>query len=139
MKDAYSFDLDESGAKISYQKIVRRLHSHFHAMRPDLSGRRRGYRADRWELSHEFMVFAETGEETVVYSDPGGYAANLERAEVLNAGWEWTCSAASHRGQHPATTDCRRSDRIFEDCRATTGQNSPVHGRKGSGRHSRPW
>ncbi len=33
--------------------------------------------------SHEFMVLAETGEETIVYSDTGTYAANVERAEVL--------------------------------------------------------
>ncbi len=35
------------------------------------------------DVSHEFMVLAETGEATVVYSDQGSYAANLERAEVL--------------------------------------------------------
>jgi prolyl-tRNA synthetase len=33
--------------------------------------------------SHEFMVLADTGEETVVYSETGTYAANVERAEVL--------------------------------------------------------
>src|SRR4029079_1698045 len=33
--------------------------------------------------SHEFMVLADTGEETVVHSEPGTYAANVERAEVL--------------------------------------------------------
>jgi prolyl-tRNA synthetase len=32
--------------------------------------------------SHEFMVLADTGEETVVYSETGSYAANVERAEV---------------------------------------------------------
>jgi prolyl-tRNA synthetase len=32
--------------------------------------------------SHEFMVLADTGEETVVYSESGSYAANVERAEV---------------------------------------------------------
>ena len=33
--------------------------------------------------SHEFMVLADTGEETIVYSDQGTFAANVERAEVL--------------------------------------------------------
>jgi prolyl-tRNA synthetase len=34
------------------------------------------------DVSHEFMVLADTGEATVVYSDQGTYAANLEHAEV---------------------------------------------------------
>jgi prolyl-tRNA synthetase len=29
------------------------------------------------------MVLAETGENTIVYSDTGTYAANIEQAEVL--------------------------------------------------------
>ena len=33
--------------------------------------------------SHEFMVLAETGEETLVYDEEGSYAANVERAELL--------------------------------------------------------
>src|SRR6185295_16554800 len=33
--------------------------------------------------SHEFIVLAETGENTIVYSDSGTYAANVEQAEVL--------------------------------------------------------
>jgi prolyl-tRNA synthetase len=83
MKDAYSFDLDEAGAKVSYQKmydaytrIFTRCGLTFRAVEAD-TGLIGG------EVSHEFMVLAETGEATVVYSDPGSYAANLERAEVL--------------------------------------------------------
>ena len=83
MKDAYSFDLDEAGAKISYQKmydaytrIFTRCGLTFRAVEAD-TGLIGG------DVSHEFMVLAETGEATVAYSDQGSYAANLERAEVL--------------------------------------------------------
>jgi prolyl-tRNA synthetase len=83
MKDAYSFDADEAGAKISYQKmydaytsIFTRCGLTFRAVEAD-TGLIGG------DVSHEFMVLAETGEATVVYSDQGSYAANLERAEVL--------------------------------------------------------
>lgn len=83
MKDAYSFDCDEAGAKISYQKmydaytkIFTRCGLTFRAVEAD-TGLIGG------DVSHEFMVLAETGEATVVYSDEGSYAANLERAEVL--------------------------------------------------------
>ena len=83
MKDAYSFDIDEANAKISYQKmydaytrIFTRCGLTFRAVEAD-TGLIGG------DVSHEFMVLAETGEATVVYSDQGSYAANLERAEVL--------------------------------------------------------
>ena len=83
MKDAYSFDADDAGAKISYQKmydayarIFTRCGLTFRAVEAD-TGLIGG------DVSREFMVLAETGEATVVYSDQGSYAANLERAEVL--------------------------------------------------------
>jgi prolyl-tRNA synthetase len=82
MKDAYSFDVDEAGAKLSYQKmydaytrIFTRCGLTFRAVEAD-TGLIGG------DVSHEFMVLAETGEATVVYTDKGTYAANLERAEV---------------------------------------------------------
>jgi prolyl-tRNA synthetase len=83
MKDAYSFDIDEAGAKLSYQnmydaytRIFTRCGLTFRAVEAD-TGLIGG------DVSHEFMVLAETGEATVAYSDHGSYAANLERAEVL--------------------------------------------------------
>jgi len=83
MKDAYSFDIDEASAKLSYQKmydaytrIFTRCGLTFRAVEAD-TGLIGG------DVSHEFMVLADTGEATVAYSDQGSYAANLERAEVL--------------------------------------------------------
>ncbi len=82
MKDAYSFDLDEAGAKISYQnmydaytRIFTRCGLTFRPVEAD-TGLIGG------DVSHEFMVLAETGEATVAYSTEGSYAANLERAEA---------------------------------------------------------
>ncbi len=83
MKDAYSFDRDEAGARLSYQKMYDAYHRVF--ARCGLNFR--AVEADTGLIggtsSHEFMVLADTGEETVVYSEPGTYAANVERAEVL--------------------------------------------------------
>lgn len=83
MKDAYSFDRDEAGARVSYQKmydayqrIFTRCGLTFRAVEAD-TGLIGG------TSSHEFMVLADTGEETIVYADQGTYAANVERAEVL--------------------------------------------------------
>jgi prolyl-tRNA synthetase len=85
MKDAYSFDRDEEGAKRSYQSMYNAYHRIF--TRCGLTFR--AVEADTGLIggssSHEFMVLAETGEETVVYSYDGAYAANVERAELLPA------------------------------------------------------
>jgi prolyl-tRNA synthetase len=83
MKDAYSFDRDEAGARVSYQKmydaysrIFTRCGLTFRAVEAD-TGLIGG------TSSHEFMVLADTGEETIVYAEGGAYAANVERAETL--------------------------------------------------------
>lgn len=83
MKDAYSFDKDAESATISYRKmydaytnIFRRCGLTFRAVEAD-TGLIGG------TSSHEFMVLAETGEDTIVYTEDGSYAANVELAEVL--------------------------------------------------------
>ncbi len=83
MKDAYSFDRDEASARVSYQKmyeayqrIFTRCGLNFRAVEAD-NGMIGG------SMSHEFMVLAETGEETILYEEHGTYAANVEQAEVL--------------------------------------------------------
>lgn len=83
MKDAYSFDKDEAGARDSYQK----MYDAYCRVFTRCGLRFRPVEADTGLIggtsSHEFMVLADTGEETIVYSDVGTYAANVERAEVL--------------------------------------------------------
>lgn len=81
MKDAYSFDIDETGAELSYKKmyeaymnIFRRCGLTFKPVEAD-TGLIGG------SFSHEFMVLAETGEEAIVSCDACGYAANMEKAE----------------------------------------------------------
>ncbi len=67
MKDAYSFDLDEAGAKQAYVKMFEAYHRIFRRM--DL--RAIPMRADTGpiggDLSHEFQVIAETGESAIFY------------------------------------------------------------------------
>ncbi|RMH02915.1 MAG: proline--tRNA ligase [Nitrospirae bacterium] len=82
MKDAYSFDVDEEHAKRSYQKMYEAYHTIF--TRCGL--RFRAVEADTGliggTMSHEFMVLADTGEETILYEETGPYAANVEQAAV---------------------------------------------------------
>jgi len=82
MKDAYSFDVDEAGAELSYKKmydaytsIFTRLGLSFRAVEAD-SGPIGG------SFSHEFMVLADTGEDMIVTCSSCEYAANTEKAEI---------------------------------------------------------
>ncbi len=82
MKDGYSFDRDEAGAEKSYramydayQRAFTRLGMRFRAVEAD-SGPIGG------SYSHEFMVLAATGEDTIAVCESCSYAANLEKAEV---------------------------------------------------------
>lgn len=82
MKDLYSFDRDEAGLDISYNKMYQAYTSIF--QRCGLKFR--PVEADSGAIggndTHEFMVLADSGEATVVYclKDSCGYAANTERA-----------------------------------------------------------
>ena len=79
MKDAYSFDIDEAGLDLSYnkhdevyRKIFTRCGLEFVAVEAD-SGAMGG------SQSQEFMVYTEAGEDLIA-SSSSGYAANLEKA-----------------------------------------------------------
>ncbi len=85
MKDGYSFDVDEAAADLTYEamykayrRIFQRCGLNFKVVEAD-SGPIGG------SFSHEFMVLAETGEDTVVSCRQCDYAANLEKAEVVIA------------------------------------------------------
>jgi len=82
MKDAYSFDVDDAAAAESYQKmfeaykrIFTRCGLEFRPVEAD-SGAIGG------SFSHEFMVLADTGEDTLVICSSCDYAANSEKAAV---------------------------------------------------------
>lgn len=82
MKDAYSYDIDEAGAEISYGKMFDAYNSIF--SRCGLKFR--PVEADSGSIggkySHEFMVMADSGEDAIVVCNKCNYAANLEKAEV---------------------------------------------------------
>ena len=85
MKDAYSFDADEAGMRASYEKmrvaycrIFDRIGLRYRMVAAD-SGAIGG------DCSHEFMVLADSGEETVLYSDMDNFAANIEHVACAPA------------------------------------------------------
>jgi len=86
MKDAYSFDLDEAGADVAYDKMYQAYRRIF-----ERCGLRfRAVEADTGNIggsaSHEFMVLAASGEDAIVSCDSCQYAANVEKAELRDPG-----------------------------------------------------
>jgi prolyl-tRNA synthetase len=82
MKDGYSFDATEEGTEVTYQKMYDAYHRIF--KRCGLSFR--AVEADTGTIggsfSHEFMVLADTGEDTLAICKQCDYAANMEKATV---------------------------------------------------------
>src|SRR5579862_7014527 len=83
MKDAYSFHADEASLQAGYRamydaytRIFTRTGLKFRAVRAD-SGAIGG------DVSQEFQVLAQSGEDAIAFSDTDEYAANLEAADAL--------------------------------------------------------
>jgi prolyl-tRNA synthetase len=81
MKDAYSFDVDEKGVDESYRKMVDAYNRIFTRCGLNFKMVEAESGLIGGTFSHEFMVLAETGEETIVSCISCPYAANIEKAE----------------------------------------------------------
>ena len=85
MKDAYSFDLDDEGLDRSYQSMVQAYKNIF--ARCGLSVII--VEADSGTIggkdSHEFVLLADSGEDTVLLCDACDYAANSEKARFAKS------------------------------------------------------
>lgn len=84
MKDAYSFDKDQEGLDVNYEKMRTAYENIFN--RTGLKFRM--VEADSGAIggsgSAEFMVLADTGEDLILTCDSCSYAANVEKATVGN-------------------------------------------------------
>ncbi len=83
MMDAYSFDADTAGLDVAYQKmraaycrIFERCGLQYTVVQAD-SGAIGG------AGSEEFMVIADSGEDSILYCQESGYAANVEKAQSV--------------------------------------------------------
>lgn len=83
MKDAYSFHVDEQSLQGGYRamfdaytRIFTRMELKFRSVQADAG-------AIGGDVSQEFHVLADSGEDAIAVSDSGDYAANIERAEAV--------------------------------------------------------
>jgi len=80
MKDMYSFDADEAGLEVSYQKMVQAYKNIYWRCGLKAMAIEADSGAIGGKASHEFMVLAESGEDEVIFCSACGYAANIEKA-----------------------------------------------------------
>ncbi|MCK5894877.1 MAG: proline--tRNA ligase [Endozoicomonadaceae bacterium] len=84
MKDAYSFHISSECLKNEYQNMYSAYCRIFDQLGLDY----RVIEADSGAIggsgSHEFHVLAKSGEDDIVFSDSGPYAANIEAAEAVS-------------------------------------------------------
>ncbi|MDY3198569.1 MAG: proline--tRNA ligase [Pseudomonadaceae bacterium] len=80
MKDAYSFHMDQASLQQTYDRMYQAYSNIFTRLGLEF----RPVVADNGSIggegSHEFHVLAESGEDDIVFSDTGRYAANIEKA-----------------------------------------------------------
>jgi prolyl-tRNA synthetase len=84
MKDAYSFDIDNDGAEVSYNKMKDAYCKIFEACGLKYKMVDADSGAIGGSFSHEFMVLADTGEDFVISCNSCNYSANLEKAAVVD-------------------------------------------------------
>jgi len=80
MKDLYSFDVDEDGLDVSYQKMLQAYRNIYGRCELPVLLVEADSGAIGGKDSHEFMLIAETGEDEVIYCEKCNYAANADKA-----------------------------------------------------------
>ncbi|MBW4682812.1 MAG: proline--tRNA ligase [Microcoleus vaginatus WJT46-NPBG5] len=118
MKDGYSFHADEESLKKTYQdmdraysNMLRRCGLKFRPVDAD-SGAIGG------SGSQEFMVLAEAGEDEVLYTEDGQYAANVEKAISLPADAETSPFTSYEKRETPGTDTIEKLCKFLK-CSAT--------------------
>jgi prolyl-tRNA synthetase len=114
MKDGYSFNADEESLKKTYQdmykaysNMLRRSGLAFRAVEADSGAIGGG-------VSQEFMVLAEAGEDEVLYTEDGQYAANVEKAVSLSADAESSPFTTYEKRETPGTETIEKLCQFFK-------------------------
>ncbi|HEY6133417.1 MAG TPA: proline--tRNA ligase [Rubrivivax sp.] len=107
MKDAYSFDRDPAGAARSYEIMLKAYGAIFDRFGLQYRAVAADSGAIGGDLSQEFQVIADTGEDALVYCPTSDYAANVELAEAVAPAAGRTAPAqALHKTPTPGKSTC---------------------------------
>jgi prolyl-tRNA synthetase len=80
MMDAYSFNADEAGLDVAYERMAEAYRRSFRGMGMEAFAVEADSGSFGGSGSAEFMLPADTGEDTILYEESSGYAANEEKA-----------------------------------------------------------
>ena len=83
MKDAYSFHADQASLEETYQLMYRTYSGIFTRLGMDFRAVQADTGAIGGNVSHEFHVLADSGEDAIAFSTESDYAANVELAAAL--------------------------------------------------------
>ena len=128
MKDAYSFHTSQEDLEQYYDRMANAYDRIFErAGLPDVISVKSDSGMIGGSVSHEYMLLADAGEDSIVLCDECGYSANMEAADttVDNSG----CSAAAEL-QKVYTPGCKTIEdvckflksRVEESCKAVIYQ-----------------
>lgn len=114
MKDGYSFHADVASLQVtydrmhqSYSKILQRCGLKFRAVDADAG-------AIGGSGSQEFMVLADAGEDDVMYTEDGKYAANVEKAVSLAPAAVASPFTSYETKDTPGTTSINQLVKFFQ-------------------------
>lgn len=131
MKDAYSFNIDHDSLIESYNVMYDTYVAIFDRLGLDY----RAVVADNGSIggegSHEFHVLAESGEDVIVFSDDGPYAANLDKAETVPPGQRAAPAEAMRLVDTPNTKTIKALVDGFDLAIEKTIKTLIVHGVEG--------
>ena len=133
MKDAYSFHVDDDSLAAEYQnmydtygRIFTRLGLEHRAVSADTG-------AIGGSASHEFQVIADSGEDTILYSDGSDYAANVELAEAVSPGARAAAGEAMRKVATPVQKTCEDVAALMGIALERTAKSVAVIGKDGDG------
>ncbi|MDF0554758.1 proline--tRNA ligase [Kamptonema sp. UHCC 0994] len=114
MKDGYSFHKDEESLKKTYQEMAQAYKNMLGRCGLEF----RGVDADSGAIggsgSQEFMVLADAGEDEVLYTEDGQYAANVEKAVSLPADAEKSQLTSYEKCETPGTETIEKLCKFFK-------------------------
>lgn len=85
MKDAYSFHADTKSLKKTYEQFFDAYHRIFNRLGLEFRAALADTGSIGGDLSHEFHVIAESGEDKIAISNESNYIANIELAESVTS------------------------------------------------------
>jgi prolyl-tRNA synthetase len=107
MKDAYSFDRDFDAGRRSYDAMLEAYKAVFDRMGLQYRAVAADTGAIGGDVSLEFQVIADTGEDAIVYCPSSDYAANIELAEgVALLPERAAATQALHKTPTPGKATC---------------------------------